>query len=463
MVSLFRHHVSVATLVQLLLEGCLFFLAVLAAARLHRDGGMPIASESLLAPAAAFAIVMVCVNAALGLYRRDAPLELPALAGRALAAVGVGFIVAYAVFVFFPQAGVLHETLWVAAVYAFAGALIARRALATPLLGALFPHRVLVVGVGPEAAAIEESIKDLHQPNVRLVGFYPVAHVDQRPAVAMRRVLPSEWNIGDAVRRLDIDEVVVAVREQRGGTLPLAELLDCRVAGVRVTDLSGFFERARGEVPVESLKASWLIYGDGFKQGWGRSAVKRAFDLAAAAVLLVLAAPVMLGAALAILIESGGPVIYRQERVGRGGRTFMLFKFRSMVQDAERDGRARWATRNDARVTRIGRLLRRSRIDELPQLWNVLRGEMSFVGPRPERPAFVADLERDIPFYGVRHCVKPGVTGWAQVRFAYGASVEDAVRKLQFDLYYVKNHSLFLDVVILLETVRVVLFGEGAR
>ena len=249
MVSLFRHHVSVATLVQLLLEGCLFFLAVLAAARLHRDGGMPVAPESLLAPAAAFAIVMVCVNAALGLYRRDAPLELPALAGRALAAVGVGFVVAYTLFVFFPQAGVLHETLWVAAVYAFAGALIARRALATPLFGAMFPHRVLVVGIGPEAAAIEQSIQELHQPNVRLVGFYPVAGVQQRAAVAMRRVLPSEWNIGDAVRRLDVDEVVVAVREQRGGMLPLGELLDCRVAGVRVTDLSGFFERARGEVP----------------------------------------------------------------------------------------------------------------------------------------------------------------------------------------------------------------------
>ncbi len=462
MVTLFRHHVSVATLVQLAVEALLFFVAVLAAVRFSREG-LLLAPESLLAPAAAFAVVMVCVNAALGLYRRDARLELPALAARAVVAVGMGFAVAYTIFVFFPQAGVLQETLWVAAVYAFAGALIARRALATPLVGALFPHRVLVVGVGPEAAAIEQSIVDLNQPNLKLVGFYPLAGAGQRPVVPARRMLPAEWNIRDAVRRLDVDEVVVAVREQRGGAFPLAELLDCRVAGVRITDVSRFFERARGEVPVESLKASWLIYGDGFKQGLSRSAVKRVFDVSAAAVLLLLAAPVMLIATLAILVESGAPVIYRQERVGRGGRPFMLFKFRSMVQDAERDGRAQWATRNDARVTRVGRILRRSRIDELPQLWNVLRGEMSFVGPRPERPAFVANLERDIPFYGVRHCVKPGVTGWAQVRFAYGASVEDATRKLQFDLYYVKNHSLFLDLVILLETVRVVLFGEGAR
>jgi sugar transferase (PEP-CTERM system associated) len=462
MVTLFRHHVSVATLVQLAIEGCLFFIAVLVAVRLRRDG-LAVAPEALFAPAAAFAVVMVCVNASLGLYRRDAPLALPAMAGRALAAMAVGVAVAYAVFVLFPEAGVLHEALWVAAVYAFAGALIARRALATPVLGVLFPHRVLVVGVGAEAAAIEQSIVDLHQPNVRLVGFFPVPAANQRPAVPVRRVLPADWNIADAVRRLQVDEVVVAVREQRGGALPLAELLDCRVAGVRVTDVSGFYERARGEVPVESLKASWLIYGDGFKQGFWRSAVKRTFDIAAAAVLLAIAAPVMLVASLAILMESGGPVIYRQQRVGRGGHPFMLFKFRSMVQDAERDGRARWATRDDARVTRVGRILRRSRIDELPQLWNVLRGEMSFVGPRPERPAFVAELSRSIPFYGVRHCVKPGVTGWAQVRFAYGASVEDAARKLQFDLYYVKNHSLFLDIVILLETVRVVLFGEGAR
>jgi sugar transferase (PEP-CTERM system associated) len=462
MVTLFRHHVSVATLVQLVIEALLFFMAVLGAVRFSREG-LLLPPESLLAPAAAFAVVMVCVNAALGLYRRDARLQLPALAARAVVAVVVGFVAAYALFVFFPQAGVLHETLWVAAVYAFAGALIARRALATPLVGALFPHRVLVVGVGPEAAAIEQSIIELNQPNLKLVGFFPLGVAGQAPAVATRRMLPVDWNIGDAVRRLDVDEVVVAVREQRGGTLPLAELLDCRVAGVRITDVSRFFERARGEVPVESLKASWLIYGDGFKQGVSRTAVKRVFDVFAAAVLLLLAAPVMLIATLAIIIESGAPVIYRQERVGRGGRPFMLFKFRSMVQDAERDGRAQWATRNDARVTRVGRILRRSRIDELPQLWNVLRGEMSFVGPRPERPAFVAGLQRDIPFYGVRHCVKPGVTGWAQVRFAYGASVEDATRKLQFDLYYVKNHSLFLDLVILLETVRVVLFGEGAR
>ena len=285
MVSLFRHHVSIATLVQLLLEGCLFFLAVLAAAGLHRDGGMPVASESLLAPAAAFALVMVCVNAALGLYRRDAPLALRALAGRALAAVGRGLRGRLCGVRVLSAGGRAPRD-----AVGGRGLRLRRRPHRAPRARDAAVRRAVPASRAggrrrPEAAAIEQSIKELHQPNVRLVGFYPVAGVDQRAAVAMRRVLPSEWNIGDAVRRLDVDEVVVAVREQRGGTLPLAELLDCRVAGVRVTDLSVFFERARGEVPVESLKASWLIYGDGFKQGWGRSAVKRAFDLTAAAVL----------------------------------------------------------------------------------------------------------------------------------------------------------------------------------
>jgi exopolysaccharide biosynthesis polyprenyl glycosylphosphotransferase len=216
-------------------------------------------------------------------------------------------------------------------------------------------------------------------------------------------------------------------------------------------------------VPVEALKASWLIYGEGFRQGLARRAVKRAFDLVMAAVLLTLAIPVMLVTAAAIFLESGGPVIFRQERVGRGNRPFTLLKFRSMRTDAESDGKARWASEQDDRITAVGRVIRKLRIDELPQLVNVLKGEMSLIGPRPERPCFVAELAREIPFYALRHTVHPGITGWAQVRCEYGASVEDAKRKLQFDLYYVKNHSLVLDLLIAVETVRVVLSGKGAR
>jgi sugar transferase (PEP-CTERM system associated) len=211
------------------------------------------------------------------------------------------------------------------------------------------------------------------------------------------------------------------------------------------------------------LRASWLIYGDGFRQGWLRTTIKRSFDLISSVLLLVLALPVMVLTALLILIEDGPPIFYRQERVGRGGRVFEVIKFRSMRRDAEKDGRPRWASSNDDRVTRVGRVIRKLRIDELPQLFNVLVGEMSLVGPRPERPYFVDQLTQDVPFYSVRHCVKPGVTGWAQVRYQYGSSVHDSVEKLQYDLYYVKNHTLILDVLVLFETVRVVLTGEGAQ
>jgi sugar transferase (PEP-CTERM system associated) len=245
--------------------------------------------------------------------------------------------------------------------------------------------------------------------------------------------------------------------------MPLQELLDCKVSGIDVYDIATHFEKNLGQIRVGYVNPGWLIFGDGFDQGVVRTAVKRAFDISCSAILLVLAAPVMLLSALAIKLDSPGPVLYRQERVGLNGRRFSIAKFRSMREDAEKEGRPRWATANDDRVTRVGRLIRLLRIDELPQIFNVLRGDMSLVGPRPERPFFVDQLQQQVPYFAVRHSVKPGVTGWAQVRYPYGSSVEDAIQKLQYDLYYVKNHSLFLDIVILFETVVVVLTGKGAR
>jgi len=275
--------------------------------------------------------------------------------------------------------------------------------------------------------------------------------------------VPRAESLESLVQALSIQVIVVAVREQRGGGLPVSELLNCRLMGVEVTDVPGVLERVTGIVPVEVLKSSWLIYGKGFAQGWGRRVVKRAFDVVMATGLLVIATPVMIATAIAIFLESGRPIIFRQERVGLGGRPFFLLKFRSMRVDAEKDGIPRWASSQDPRVTPVGRFIRCTRIDELPQIFNVLRGEMSFVGPRPERRFFVDQLVERVPFYGARHTVKPGVTGWAQVRYGYGASLEDATRKLEFDLFYVKNHSLLLDLVILILSVRVVLSGAGAR
>jgi sugar transferase (PEP-CTERM system associated) len=281
--------------------------------------------------------------------------------------------------------------------------------------------------------------------------------------VPAHRILPIDDTLPALARRLGVDEIVVALTERRAGSMPLRQLLDCKVAGVKVHDLNTHFEKTLGQIRIDYLNASWLIFGDGFNQGLWRTAVKRVFDLFCATILLVLSLPVMLATAVLIKLESPGPVLYRQVRTGLHGRSFSIAKFRSMRNDAEKDGKPVWAAANDARVTRVGAVIRRLRIDELPQLFNVLLGEMSLVGPRPERPYFVEQLTQEIPFYALRHSVKPGVTGWAQVRYPYGATVEDSQEKLQYDLYYVKNHTLFLDLLVLMETVSVVLTGKGAR
>ena len=230
-----------------------------------------------------------------------------------------------------------------------------------------------------------------------------------------------------------------------------------------MVDMATHFEKTLGQIRLDSVSAGWLIFGDGFSQGLLRTVVKRLFDLVCALVLIVLASPIILLTGILILLESGGPILYLQERVGLNGRLFNVVKFRSMRTDAEKDGQPRWASAQDDRVTGIGRIIRKLRIDELPQLFSVLNGDMSLVGPRPERPYFVDKLTHEIPYFAVRQSVKPGVTGWAQVRYHYGASVEDSAEKLQYDLYYVKNHTLFLDLVILFETVGVVLTAKGAH
>ena len=255
----------------------------------------------------------------------------------------------------------------------------------------------------------------------------------------------------------------VVEKDRKDALDTLRQLLDARLTGVRVMDLAAFYERERGMLKVDNLRASWLIFGQGFDQGMTRDVVKRLFDVVVSLVMLVLTLPILLVTMLLIVLETGFPVFYRQERVGQGGVPFTIYKLRSMRQDAEKDGRPQWATTGDNRCTRVGRFIRLTRIDELPQLFNVLRGDMRFVGPRPERPFFVQQLITDIPYYDIRHSVKPGVTGWSQVRYPYGASVEDSLAKLQYDLYYVKNHSLFLDLLILVETAQVVLLGKGAR
>jgi sugar transferase (PEP-CTERM system associated) len=322
---------------------------------------------------------------------------------------------------------------------------------------------VLIVGTGPEALALASDLETSRHNLRNVVGLYPTSAEEAASAASADgpRVFSRAQSISDLVSRHRVHEIIVAVREQRGGGVPMDELLACRIRGIPVLDLAAYFEKTRCEVPIDSLKGSWLVYGHGFVQGHLRRVLKRVFDIVCSLLLLTLLSPVILLAMLAIKLESPGPVIYRQERVGLGGRTFMCLKLRSMRNDAEKDGVARWASKNDPRVTRVGNFMRKTRIDELPQLWSVLFGEMSLVGPRPERPSFVEELKREIPFYEIRHTVKPGVTGWAQVRYHYGATMDDARRKHQFDLYYVKNNSLVLDLLVLIETVSVIVFREG--
>ena len=268
-------------------------------------------------------------------------------------------------------------------------------------------------------------------------------------------------NLVDYARSLKVDQLVVALRE-RSEVFPLEQILDCKMAGIRVIDAASFFEQQTGKIKIDALSPSTIVFAEGFIQAVLRSYTHRAFDVVVSVGMLLVTWPIMLATAVAIWLEDGLPVLYRQVRVGRDNRHFAILKFRSMSTDAERDG-IRWAVAGDSRVTRVGRFIRKTRIDELPQLINVIRGEMSFVGPRPERPEFVAELEKKIPYYRVRHRVNPGITGWAQICYPYGASDRDALEKLQFDLYYIKNYSLFLDLMILIQTAQVILWGKGAR
>jgi sugar transferase (PEP-CTERM system associated) len=458
MSSTLRQTVSGAIFLQLGLELGWLFAAVILAITYHSS----LPSLPALTPALLFAILMVCLNGTLGLYRRDRSLSFSEYLLREVPALFIGLVIVYLSVPFLPGGVAFQQVLGSTLFLALVGLIGVRLFVRSSLARTLLPHRVLVLGTGADARAVDMSLSVATSPFLHLVGFYPLDKVPER-TIAAGRILSSNISLEDTVKHLGVDEIIVAAREQRGGVLPLRALLECRLNGIQVTDLARYFERVHGRVPIDSLKVSWLIYGSGFRQSWLRGVTKRAFDVLAAIVLLSITLPIMAVAALLILIEGGAPIIYRQERVGRSGKTFILLKFRSMSHDAEKDGRESWATVNDLRVTNTGRFLRRTRIDELPQLLNVFKGNMSFVGPRPERPQFVAMLTEKIPFYAVRHSVKPGITGWAQVRYTYGATVEESMKKLEYDLYYVKNHTVFLDLLILLDTVRVVMLGKGAR
>jgi sugar transferase (PEP-CTERM system associated) len=325
------------------------------------------------------------------------------------------------------------------------------------------PHleeRVLILGTGHTARRIAQQIGIQQDFAYRLVGF--VKDREDDTVVRQHDILGGVDDIDRLVSNKKVDRIVVGLSERRG-YLPISALLRAKLSGVRVEDATTTYERLTGKILIDDLKPSWLIFSDGFRASRRTRFIKRMLDLSLSLIGFILASPLMVLAAIAVKIDSAGPVLYKQERVGESGRIFRIYKFRSMRIDAEEDGLPLWAREADPRVTRVGRFIRLTRLDELPQLWNVMNGDMSFVGPRPERPFFVEQLAGEIPFYMQRHAVKPGVTGWAQVKYQYGSSVEDATEKLRYDLYYIKHLSIFFDLTIVLDTVKVILFGKGAK
>ena len=325
----------------------------------------------------------------------------------------------------------------------------------------LFKRRILVLGAGKRAEQFLKLRRMADQRGFKLVRYLSMPG-DKPAQLPEKKVRPLPDNLYDYVREHRIDEIVIALDDRRG-MLPIRDLLECRLDGIDVTDVLNFLERETGKINLELVRPSWLIFENGFRRQLPRRVAQRIFDIVASAVVLIVASPIMLVTAIAILLEDGRPIFYRQRRVGKNNVEFDVLKFRSMRKDAEAPGEAVWAKQDDDRITRVGRIIRKLRIDELPQLLNVLAGSMSVVGPRPERPEFVEKLREQLPYYMERHRVRPGITGWAQLCYPYGSSEKDAFEKLQFDLYYVKNRTLLFDFMILLQTAEVVLWQKGAR
>lgn len=429
----------------------------------HLPDDMAEFSRSLPLRSLVFAIVIQLGMAALGQYQthmRTSWFGLLARQAVAFALGGTGLAIGYYLV---PQAYVGRGVLGIALAIGFMAIMLFRLLFLRLVEIEALKRRVLILGAGQRAAQIHNRMRRRSdRRGFSVVGYVPCP--DEPVRVPGKHVLSVATPLHVLVQREQVNEIVVGVDDRRG-SLPMDELLECRQYGIAITDLTTFFERESGRLQLSLLDPSWLVFSGGFDATPLHRVSKRGFDLLIATLLLSTFWPLMLLVMLAIRLESGPgqPILYRQERVGERGRTFWLLKFRSMRTDAECDGVARWARKDDDRVTRVGRICRKLRFDELPQLWNVLKGEMSIVGPRPERPQFVADLATKIRYYSLRHCLKPGLAGWAQLSYPYGASEKDAEEKLKYDLFYVKNHSLLLDLLILIQTVEVVLFGRGAR
>jgi sugar transferase (PEP-CTERM system associated) len=458
----FHHHIPTEFVLLGVIEFFGLILSFYAAHELRLHGNWQAYEWVILPRAIVFAVVIQTSLIAFGAYQRQANSSSNMLAVRVGASVLLGGGVLGIFYYIIPFLHTGRGTLALAIFVSFA------LLMAIRLLFSLFSRaydirlRVLVLGAGKAANLVKQADAKREIQGINIITYMtmPGDQSDER-GISLART-PGALVKFVAGERIDV--IVLAMDERRKG-LPVDDLLDCKMSGIEVIDLLTFFERYTNKVRLDIVQPSWLFLSDGFKVNNLKRLGKWIFDTAAVLLLLPIVLPVSLLASLAILVESGfkGPILYSQIRVGKNGRLFKVYKFRSMVVNAEKDGVARWAEKGDSRITRVGNFLRKTRLDEVPQLFNIIKGDMSFVGPRPERPEFVKHLAENIPYYNERHRVKPGLSGWAQIRYPYGASVEDGLEKLQYDLYYVKNYNVLLDILVLLQTAEVVMLGRGAH
>ena len=461
MIRLFKHYIPHAVLLLGLLDFVLLLIAgdlawKLRAAQIGIDPGL--LTDRALA-LLGFAVTTLTAMIAVGVYGTEALRSMRFACARLLVAVSLAILALALIDFVLPGQTYWRSILLFAMILAIA-LLILNRVIVGGILGtSAFRRRLLVVGAGHRADRLRK-LSERPESGFTIVGY---VNMSEAPPVVPEAINRSAIkDLSGHVANLGASEVVLALEERRN-SLPLKDLVRVKTTGVHVNEFSSFLERETGRVDLDTLNPSWLIFSDGFSSGRAISSVaKRAFDILASSLLLLLTFPVILLFAAIVKLESKGPAFFRQKRVGLYGQTFELIKLRSMCNDAEKDG-SKWAEKNDPRITRVGAFIRKVRIDELPQVWTVLCGHMSFVGPRPEVPTFVEDLDDKLPYYAERHMVKPGITGWAQINYPYGASIEDARHKLEYDLYYAKNYTPFLDLLIMLQTLRVVLWPEGAR